>query len=81
MLHHFATWSESGPCVAYHSHTIGAPVVVCECISEATAASMAARLNAESAARLHLEAIKTRAQRAHYGQRRSIRYFEPDQFA
>lgn len=67
--------------MAYHSHTIGGPVVVCECNSEATAASMAARLNAESAARAALAAIQTKANRAHYGQRRSVRYFEPDQYA
>lgn len=81
MLHHFATWTDAGPCVAYHSHTIGGPVVVCECITEAAAASMAARLNAESAAQSHLEAIKARARHAHYGQRRGVRYFEPDTFA
>lgn len=80
MLHHFATWTDTGPCVAYHS-PLGGAVVVCECVSEEAAALMAARMNMESAGRAALEAIQARARRAHYGQRRSVRYFEPDQFA
>jgi hypothetical protein len=74
MLHHFATHNATGPAVAYFSPTLERVILVCECTTEQQANSEAARLNAEQAARLYRPA-------AHYGQRRSVRHFEPDQFA
>lgn len=74
MLHHFAAFTGKSWAVAYHSPTLGR-VALNDGYTEQGANSEAARLNAESAARHHRPAP------ARQGVRRSVRYFEPDQFA
>lgn len=78
MLHHFATATDTGPCVAYWQG-VDVAVVVCECLTEAAAAQEAARLNFEGRAR---QALQQQAEQAATTRRRRIaRYFEPDAFA
>ncbi|MFZ3219668.1 MAG: hypothetical protein WA174_06515 [Rhodoferax sp.] len=79
MLHHFATNHETvGPCVAYYHAGLGVCMLVCECTTEQQANSEAARLNYEAQARA---AMAARTRTHHYGMRRTVRYFEPDEFA
>jgi hypothetical protein len=72
MMHHFATFTDNGPCVAYHHGGLGYAVIVCECTSDQQAASEAARLNWEAQAR----AAMPRRNTSHYGMRRAVRHFE-----
>lgn len=78
MIHHFAAWTGEAWAVAYESPSLGAVAVADGYATQHAAASEAARLNYESAARM---AMAVRTKPHHYGQRRSVRYFEPDAFA
>ncbi len=78
MLHHFATFDDHGPCVAY-ARPNGESLIVCCCTTERQAASEAARLNYEQA-RISLAALE-QARAAYFRPRRSVRQFAPDQFA
>lgn len=78
MIHHYAAWTGEAWAVAYHSATLGAVAVADGFPTQQAATSEADRLNFESAART-AHAVRTKPH--HYGQRRSVRYFEPDAFA
>ena len=78
MLHHFATATDNGPCVAYWQGQ-GVAVVVFECITPEQAEREAERLNIWGRAQdAHNE---QKAQAARATTRRASRYFEPDAFA
>lgn len=78
MIHHFAAWTGQAWAVAYHSPSLGAVAVADGYPTQESATSEAARLNFESAA-CTAHAVRTKTH--HYGQRRTVRYFEPDVFA
>lgn len=78
MLHHFSAWTGETWAVAYQSPSLGAVVLSDGYPTQYAADSEAARLNFESLARTYREA---RTKTHHYGQRRSVRYFEPDAYA
>lgn len=75
MIQYVPAWDGSGHVVARLGPT-GA-TVECECETFDAASREAQRLNRLEQARQAAPVIRP----AHYGERRSVRYFEPDAFA
>lgn len=80
MLDHFVTQTPMAYVVAYRRQ-YGDCVIVCECMTEASAQHEADRLNIEEQKREAIAAREARKYRGMGEERRAVRFFENDVFA